>query len=304
MPRGHRPEEHENHERWLVSYADFITLLLALFVVMYAASRLKDGQYDQVLAGSFVSAFGAQPNGSDRSVLTLDVILPKRVPKTAPIIASTLPTPDDELAVKKARRFVEAQRQQKDQMDIIAREIIAVFGSLVEDGQVRVIHSNLGLGVEINASVLFSPGQALLQQDSSRVIEAVAQVLKNDSHAIQVEGHTDNIPIVTEKFPSNWELSAVRASSVVRLMIGNGVDATRLTAAGYGENRPVGPNDTEEGRMRNRRVTIMILSSLPDASAGISSGNSSESSSDISTGASPEAIPGLSDTVSPILIDA
>jgi chemotaxis protein MotB len=87
-------------------------------------------------------------------------------------------------------------------------------------------------------------------------------------------------------------------------MIGNGVDATRLTAAGYGENRPVGPNDTEEGRMRNRRVTIMILSSLPDASAGISSGNSSESSSDISTGASPEAIPGPSDTVSPILIDA
>jgi chemotaxis protein MotB len=266
MPRRHRPEEHENHERWLVSYADFITLLLALFVVMYAASRLNDGQYDQVLAGSFVSAFGAQPNGSDKAVLTPDVILPKRARKTAPIIASTLPTPDDELAVRKARRFVEAQRQQKDQMDIIAREIIAAFGSLVEDGQVRVIHSNLGLGVEINASVLFSPGQALLQQDSSRVIEAVAQVLKNDSHAIQVEGHTDNIPIITEKFPSNWELSAVRASSVVRLMIGNGVEATRLTAVGHGENLPVDSNDSEEGRTRNRRVTIMILSSPPELS--------------------------------------
>jgi chemotaxis protein MotB len=303
MARRHRPEEHENHDRWLVSYADFITLLLALFVVMYAASRLKDGQYDQVLAGSFVSAFGAQPNRSDKAVLAPDVILPKRARKTAPIIASTLPTPEDDLAVRKARRFVEAQRQQKDQMDIIAREIIAAFGSLVEDGQVRVIHSNLGLGVEINASVLFSPGQALLQQDSSRVIEAVAQVLKNDSHAIQVEGHTDNIPIITEKFPSNWELSAVRASSVVRLMIGNGVDGARLTAAGYGENRPVGPNDTEEGRMRNRRVTIMILSSLPDISAGVSSGNSADDSSDTSTRALPEATPSLSDTVSPILID-
>ncbi len=299
MPRRHKSEEHENHERWLVSYADFITLLLALFVVMYASSRLNNGQYDQVLAGSFVSAFGAQPNGRDKSVLTPDVILPKRARKTTPMIASTLPTSDDELAVKKARRFVEAQRQQKDQMDIIAREIMAAFGSLVEDGQVRVIHSNLGLGVEINASVLFSPGQALLRQESSRVIEAVAQVLKNDSHTIQVEGHTDNIPIVTEKFPSNWELSAVRASSVVRLMIGNGVDAARLTAAGYGENRPVGPNDTEEGRMRNRRVTIMILSNLPDTSAE----NSTESSSDTSTGASPDAMPGLSDTVSPILID-
>jgi chemotaxis protein MotB len=229
--------------------------------------------------------------------------LPKRARKAVPIIAPTLPTADDELAVKKARRFVEAQRQQKDQMDVIAREIIAAFGSLVEDGQVRVIPSNLGLGVEINASVLFSPGQALLQQDSSKVIEAVAQVLKNDSHAIQVEGHTDNIPIITEKFPSNWELSAVRASSVVRLMIDNGVDGARLTAAGYGENRPVGPNETEEGRMRNRRVTIMILSSLPDASAGISSGNSSEGSSDTSTGASPDAIPGLSDIGPAILID-
>ena len=299
MARRQRPEEHENHERWLVSYADFITLLLALFVVMYAASRLNNGQYDQVLAGSFVTAFGAQPDGRNKIALTPDVVLPKRTRKTAPIIASNLPTADDELAVKKAHRFVEAQRQQKDQMDIIAREIIAAFGSLVEDGQVRVIHSNLGLGVEINASVLFSPGQALLRQESSRVIEAVAQVLKNDSHAIQVEGHTDNIPIVTEKFPSNWELSAVRASSVVRLMIGNGVDAVRLTAAGYGENRPVGPNDTEEGRMRNRRVTIMILSSLPDTSAGIST----ESSSDTSTEASPDAIPSLSGTVSPILID-
>lgn len=299
MPRRHKSEEHENHERWLVSYADFITLLLALFVVMYAASRLNNGQYDQVLAGSFVTAFGAQPDGRDKIALTPDVILPKRMRKTAPIIASNLPTADDELAVKKAHRFVEAQRQQKDQMDIIAREIIAAFGSLVEDGQVRVIHSNLGLGVEINASVLFSPGQALLRQESSRVIETVAQVLKSDSHAIQVEGHTDNIPIVTEKFPSNWELSAVRASSVVRLMIGNGVDAARLTAAGYGENRPVGPNDTEEGRMRNRRVTIMILSSLPDTSAGIST----ESSSDTSIEASPDAMPSPSDTVSPILID-
>lgn len=299
MPRRHRPEEHENHERWLVSYADFITLLLALFVVMYAASRLNNGQYDQVLAGSFVSAFGAQPEGRDKIALTPDVILPKRTRKTTPIIASNPPTADDELTVKKARRLVEVQRQQKDQMDIIAREIMAVFGSLVDDGQVRVIHSNLGLGVEINASVLFSPGQALLRQESSRVIEAVAQVLKNDSHAIQVEGHTDNIPIITEKFPSNWELSAVRASSVVRLMIGNGVDATRLTAAGYGENRPVGPNDTEEGRMRNRRVTIMILSSLPDISAGILS----EDSSDTSTGAAPDAISGLPDTVPATLID-
>jgi chemotaxis protein MotB len=97
------------------------------------------------------------------------------------------------------------------------------------------------------------------------VLEAVAQVLKDGEQMIRVEGHTDNIPIVTDKFPSNWELSAVRASSVVRLLIENGVGAARLIAAGYGEYRPVESNDAEEGRMRNRRVTITILSSSPDS---------------------------------------
>jgi chemotaxis protein MotB len=107
------------------------------------------------------------------------------------------------------------------------------------------------------------------------VLESVAQVLKNTDHAIQVEGHTDNIPIVTEKFPSNWELSAVRASSVVRLLIANGLEATRLAAMGYGENRPLESNDSEEGRKQNRRVTVMILSA-PDNPAGGSYGTPTE----------------------------
>lgn len=148
-------------------------------------------------------------------------------------------------------------------MEVIARDVVAAFQpfrSLIENGQVRVIPSSRGLAVEINAKVLFAPGQAVLEQNSARVLEAVAQVLKNNDYPLQVEGHTDSIPIVTDKFPSNWELSAVRASSVVRLLIGSGVEAARLTAVGYGENRPVDSNDTEDGRTRNRRVTIMILS--------------------------------------------
>ena len=148
-------------------------------------------------------------------------------------------------------------------MEVIARDVVAAFqpfSSLIENGQVRVIPSSRGLAVEINAKVLFAPGQAVLEQNSARVLEAVAQVLKDNDYPIQVEGHTDSIPIVTDKFPSNWELSAVRASSVVRLLIGSGIEAARLTAVGYGENRPVDSNDTEDGRMRNRRVTVMILS--------------------------------------------
>ncbi|ABB74618.1 chemotaxis protein MotB [Nitrosospira multiformis ATCC 25196] len=251
MARKRKLEERENHERWLVSYADFITLLLALFVVMYAVSQVNEGKY-QRMAGSLVNAFGAQ---SDRSVL----ITPESAP-SSPVQES--PTEEDR-SIKKARRLAEAQRGQQEAMEVIARDVVAAFQpfrSLIENGQVRVIPSSRGLAVEINAKVLFAPGQAVLEQNSARVLEAVAQVLKNNDYPIQVEGHTDSIPIVTDKFPSNWELSAVRASSVVRLLIGSGVEAARLTAVGYGENRPVDSNDTEDGRTRNRRVTIMILS--------------------------------------------
>jgi chemotaxis protein MotB len=246
MPRRHRPEEHENNERWLVSYADFITLLLALFVVMYAFSQVN-GDKNRVLAESLASAFDAQ---RDRR----NIATPPPVP---------VPLIEDRQAIRKARHFAETQRRQQERMESIAQNIMSTFAPLVENGQVRVIQSNRGLGVEINASVLFAPGQAIVQENSSRLLEAIAQVLKNDDYAIQVEGHTDNIPI-TEKFPSNWELSAVRASSVVRLLIDNGVEATRLTAVGHGENLPVDSNDSEEGRTRNRRVTVMILSNPPE----------------------------------------
>jgi chemotaxis protein MotB len=134
----------------------------------------------------------------------------------------------------------------------------------VKDGQVRITQNSLGITVEINASVLFSPGQAKLAESSSLTLQAVAYVIKGHEHEIHVEGHTDNLPIHTESFPSNWELSAARASSVIRLFVENGVEAHRLTAIGYGENRPLETNETPEGRKRNRRVTIMILSTNPD----------------------------------------
>lgn len=253
MPRRHRPEEHENNERWLVSYADFITLLLALFVVMYAFSQVN-GDKNRLLAESLASAFDAQ---RDRRIAEpLPVPVPVPVPAPVPLI-------EDRQAIRKARHFAETQRRQQERMESIAHDLMSTFAPLVENGQVRVIQSNRGLGVEISASVLFAPGQATVQENSSRLLEAIAQVLKNDDYAIQVEGHTDNIPI-TGKFPSNWELSAVRASSVVRLLIDSGVGATRLTAVGHGENVPVDSNDSEEGRTRNRRVTVMILSNPPE----------------------------------------
>lgn len=261
MASKRRPEEHENHERWLVSYSDFITLLLALFVVMYAISQVNEGKY-RVVAGSLVTAFGNQPNQLNREPIA--VMAPDSLP---PIHGRTGDSARDHLLAKKARRMAEMQRQRQEKMEIIARDIMAAFDPLLKNGQMRVMSSDLGVRVEIEASLLFAPGEALLHEESRRVLGSIAEVLKNLDYAIQVEGHTDNMPVATEKFPSNWELSAVRASSVVRLLIDNGIEPTRLTAVGYGENRPLESNDSEEGRKHNRRVTMMILSTASDLPA-------------------------------------
>ncbi len=131
-------------------------------------------------------------------------------------------------------------------------------------GQVRVTEGALGITVEINASVLFDSGEARLQIPAVRALTAVGQILATTDFPITVEGHTDNAPISTPLFPSNWELSGARAASVVRLFIDTGVDPRRLTATGYAEQRPVADNATFEGRQRNRRVAITMESRTPD----------------------------------------
>jgi chemotaxis protein MotB len=254
MARKKFEEEHDNHERWLVSYADFITLLFAFFVVLYAVSSVNEGKY-RVLSNSLGSAFGKAStaplpiiHGEDQPVF----LLRPRENAQQRQQAETL------------RQQTEILRREKDKMTVIARDILKTLAPLVGQGKVRVTQTSRGVNVEINASVLFSPGEAKMTDESGQALKAVAQVLKDDPHAIQVEGHTDNLPISNAIFPSNWELSAVRASSVIRLFIENGVAENRLTAVGYGANKPVSDNDTPEGRLRNRRVEIMILSTLPE----------------------------------------
>ncbi|HYD61023.1 MAG TPA: flagellar motor protein MotD [Noviherbaspirillum sp.] len=244
MARKKYDEETDNHDRWLVSYADFITLLFAFFVVMYALSSVNEGKY-RVLSNSLLNAFG-------------------RV-QTAPIQGEPQPAPGGLLrALPPRQRTSEAVRREKEQLTGMARSLQQVMAPLVQQGKVRVTQSARGINVEINASVLFAPGDARLSEDSIQALRAVAEVLRDDDHAIQVEGHTDSVPIKNAQFPSNWELSSVRASSVVRLFIESGIAEKRLTAVGHGPTQPVGPNDTIEGRMRNRRVSVMILSNIPE----------------------------------------
>ena len=235
-------EEPDNHERWLISYADFITLLFAFFVVMYAIASVNKGQY-QVFSDAIGMALGIR-NGAPPVKLEAPHVI-------------QLPNP----AIK---RRAEELKRERDHMTRLARDLTSTLAPLVKEGKVRVTQTSRGVSVEINASVLFDPGAAKLTTESDEALRAIAVLLKEDSHAVQVEGHTDDQPISNGSFPSNWELSAVRASAVVRLFIASGVAPVRLTAVGHGANYPVAPNDTPEGRARNRRVAVTILSGLPD----------------------------------------
>lgn len=246
MARKKYEEESDSHERWLVSYADFITLLFAFFVVMYALSSINEGKY-RMLSNSLLNAFGRVQTAPIRG----------EPPPPSPALPRALPP--------LRQRNSEALRRERERLTSVARTILKVMAPLVQQGKVRVTQTNRGVSVEINASVLFAQGDAKLSEASSQALTAVAAVLKDDDHDIRVEGHTDSVPINNALFPSNWELSAVRASSVVRLFVESGIAENRLTAVGHGPTQPVGPNETAEGRQRNRRVTVMILSNLPEA---------------------------------------
>lgn len=247
--RRHHEEEHENHERWLVSYADFITLLFAFFVVMYAISSVNEGKY-RVLSDALNSAFRDVPGDTAGAMVAIN--------PTRTAIAAPLPVVRPSLVNDQER---ERRRQKISNM---ARQIREAMAALVKEGQVHVTEGAFGITVDINASLLFASGDARLDATAIRALEAIAKVLAPSDFPIIVEGHTDNTPISTAQFPSNWELSGMRASSVVRVFIENGVAPARLTSTGYADQRPVADNATPEGRQRNRRVAIAIASQVDD----------------------------------------
>ena len=249
MRRKKHEEESENHDRWLVSYADFITLLFAFFVVMYAISSVNEGKY-KVLSSSLVNAFHnttGQPGGQ--------VVVVTQGAPPVQIKAAGKPDKAPESPERKVAR---------EKMKNVAKDIMEALAPLVRQGKVKLLETSRGVTIEINDSILFAPGQAKLQPASISAMQLIAEVLASTDFPITIEGHTDNIPINTAQFPSNWELSAVRATTVLRLFNDNRVGAERLTAIGYGDTRPVETNLTVEGRARNRRVSILIDSARPE----------------------------------------
>lgn len=242
MARRRLHEEPENHERWLVSYADFITLLFAFFVVMYSISSLNEGKY-KILSDSLVGVF----NQPDRAV------------KPIPIGEEQPRTSHQELSASDTAQAGDAP---VDPLDSIVRSMRAAFADLIGSHQLTVRGNEQWVEIELNSSLLFPSGDALPNDMAFGILDKVANILAPFDNPIHVEGFTDNLPISTDKYPTNWELSAARAGSVVRMLAAGGVQASRLAAVGYGEFQPIADNSTAEGRARNRRVILVISRNL------------------------------------------
>jgi len=244
--RRREPEEHVNHERWLVSYADFITLLFAFFVVMYSISSINEGKY-KIISQALVGVF----NDAERALKPIPIgeERPKTVTPAKPLVNDS-----DETAA--------GIQGTSDPLKSIADDISAAFGDLISSNQMTVRGNELWVEIELNSSLLFASADALPSDQAFTIIDKVAAILKPFENPIHVEGFTDNFPISTAQYPTNWELSSARASSIVRMLAMQGVNPQRLASVGYGEFQPVANNATVEGRARNRRVVLVVSRNL------------------------------------------
>jgi chemotaxis protein MotB len=283
--RARRHEEHTNHEAWAIPYGDLLTLLLAFFVVMYAISSVNAGKY-RVLSDSLFAAFRGTPrtmepvqvgerqqgSGSELESAVIQSQLHGQQTSLAPVpiaggsqpngaslVANRLP-PKARAPGLAGTQAAGAAGAAAATLARVADEVARAMDPLVKQNLVVMRRTELWIEVEIKTDILFPSGSAHLAPYAVDVIERLGGALAPFPNPIRVEGHTDNKPINTVAFYSNWELSAARAGSVVHVLQSHGVSPDRLAVIGYGDQRPVQSNDTEQGRNANRRVVVVILS--------------------------------------------
>jgi len=237
--------EPENTDRWMVSYADFVTLLFAFFVVMYAISSVNEGKY-RVLADTMTEAFKVAPKSPD----------PIQIGKESKVVSSSASRNE---IVKPIKVLPKSERTYEREMKQIAETVSKSVKPLIDQGLISITQHKLWVEIEMNSKILFTSASSEVEDEAFPALKALAEVLKKFPNSVDVEGHTDNVPINNELFPSNWELSASRAASVVNLFTRYGVNPSRLSSIGYAEFRPIMNNTTAEGRLRNRRVKVVIL---------------------------------------------
>lgn len=253
MGRKKKPEKEPNLERWLVSYADFITLLFAVFVTLYAMSQTDKKKVEQVIA-SLNESFGFSRAGMAPKPTVIDSMDMKIMPSLKPEMSSP---------GKRSGETSRRQRSHAEEKDF--RDIkSAIDAYLMKQGaqeKVSVTINRRGLVVSLKEAGFFDSGSAEVKRSSYALLAKMAESLQNYTNPLRVEGHTDNVPISSHTFPSNWELSTARATSLVHYLVDYyDFDPDKISAAGYSEHRPVADNATPEGRAQNRRVDLVMLS--------------------------------------------
>jgi len=245
MKRGLKHKPQSDHGRWLVSYADFITLLFAFFVVLYSVAQV-DRKKVVELAEAIQQAFGK--------------------PQTAPTnrVPAILQIPPGELAKDLATALPRESSPETPDLTNLRQELEQALAEQIAQGQVSIRSSSEGLVISLQEAGFFDSGSASIRAASQSVFARIAAMLSERGCQLRIEGHTDNVPIHNSQFNSNWELSTSRATEVVRLLITEYQFAPEsLSAAGYAEYHPVAGNDTPEGRAKNRRVDVVIVGRMP-----------------------------------------
>ncbi len=257
MARKPKHEEHLNAEAWAIPYGDLITLLLAFFVVMYSMSSVNEGKY-RILSDSLVAAFRGAPRTISPITSTKESSRGTQLAGVRPTALLKLRDPRPE-PTGPAGRGGASGPPATPPLARMAQQVRFALPGMIDGRQVEVRQSDRQLEVEIKADILFSSGQAELAPAALPVIDQLAVILAPFPHMVRVEGHTDDLPIRTAAYPSNWELSSARAAHVVRQLTNHGVSAERLQVAGYGAQRPIGDNRAAAGRNANRRVVVVVM---------------------------------------------
>ncbi len=252
--KRHHEEEHENMERWLVSYADFITLLFAFFVTMYSVSRVdgkKLGSAVESLQRALGSVMPIQMTHKEPGVFSNQVV---------PIHFSLTPI-EGKPYTADARALIKMAEDVKKGIEDLSKGKESSRTASTLAHQIKFILEKRGLVIRISEHIFFNSGEAIIRPEMEPILQVLGRTLEKVPNHIRIEGHTDDVPINTARFPSNWELSTARATTIVRYLLDHfQFDPDRLSATGYAEFRPVDTNATPEGRMQNRRVDFVILS--------------------------------------------
>jgi chemotaxis protein MotB len=265
--------DHENEERWLLTYADMITLLMALFMVLFSISSVNISKY-QTLQQSLKAAFSGSILSGGKAILqsgsestSAHTPATSEVPSIVPLTPN-IPKPVNTSAKQISQAMLAEAAAQHEQAGFqkLKAELDAYSKAHGFANQVQTVITRQGLVVRVlTDKLLFASGQATLEPAGNPLLNEVTQLLNVDrAHPITVEGNTDNQPIHTAQFANNWDLSAIRATTVLTYLLAHGVAAQRLSAAGVADLHPIGSNVTVAGRAENRRVDIVLDRIYPD----------------------------------------